>query len=63
MAFDHVYLTMCTVLAFVQDGELYDEDGVLQATGAPVLCLEVVGPNLCISGVSGGLVESSRHHL
>jgi hypothetical protein len=35
----------------VQDGQLWDSEAVLRATGAPVLCLELVGPNLLVSGV------------
>mmetsp|Transcript_27401 Transcript_27401/g.59930 ORF Transcript_27401/g.59930 Transcript_27401/m.59930 type:complete len:660 (+) Transcript_27401:81-2060(+) len=34
-----------------QDGELWDSDLLLRASGAPSLVLEVVGPLLCISGV------------
>jgi len=39
--YQHLYL----------NGERWDREPVLRASGAPALLLELVGPNLCISGV------------
>jgi hypothetical protein len=42
-----------------QDGERWVSDPVLRAAGAPVLCLELVGPYLSMAAVGGWLAELS----
>lgn len=50
-----------TLTAFlVQDGERWGSDPLVRASGAPVLLLELVGPQLAVSGVGGCVLTMSR---